>query len=44
MYLFVVLALMLIFPLTSVIVETLLNDHGALLWAVVGSASRARRY
>jgi predicted membrane channel-forming protein YqfA (hemolysin III family) len=29
MYLFVVLALMLVFPLTSIVVETLLRDHGA---------------
>jgi len=36
MYLFVVLALMLIFPLASIIMETLLRDHGVLVWTVFG--------
>jgi hypothetical protein len=36
MYLFMVLALMLVFPLTSIAVETLLKDHGVLLWTVFG--------
>ena len=36
MYLFVVLALMLVFPLTSIVVETLLKDQGVLLWPVFG--------
>ena len=36
MYLFIVLALMLVFPLTSVVVETLVRDHSVLLWTVFG--------
>ena len=36
MYLLVVLALMLVLPVTSILVETLLRDHGVLLWPVFG--------
>ena len=36
MYLSVVLALMLVLPVTSILVETLLRDHGVLLWPVFG--------
>ena len=36
MYLLVVLALMLVLPVTSILVETLLRDHGVMLWPVFG--------
>jgi len=36
MYLFVVPALMLVFPMISIVVETLVRDHGVLLGTVAG--------
>jgi hypothetical protein len=36
MYLFMVLALMLVFPVASIIAETVFRDHGVMLWTVYG--------
>jgi hypothetical protein len=36
MYLFVVVTLMLVLPVASIIAETVLSDHGVMLWTVFG--------